>query len=53
MGEIVPNELKKRNDFVTKTEMRECCNFVGEILATDLKAFFDYYVINVQRCKFT
>jgi len=26
MGEIVPNDFKKRNDFVVRTEMRECCN---------------------------
>ena len=51
MGEIVPNGFKKRNDFVVKTEMRECCNFTSEIIGHDLKEMYSSFVVNVQRCK--
>jgi hypothetical protein len=30
MGEIVPVDFKKRNDFVLRSEFRECINTIGE-----------------------
>ncbi len=47
MGEIVPSDFKKRNDFVLRSEFRECCNTVGERIGHDLKDLFTYFVVNV------
>ena len=47
MGEIVPNDFKKRNDFVTRAELRDCCSFIGVRIGHDLKDLFTYYVVNV------
>jgi len=51
MGEIVPADFKKRNDFVLRAEMRECCSGVGEKIGQDLKDLFTYFTVNVYRCK--
>ena len=51
MGEIVPADFKKRNDFVLRSEFRECVNSVGEKISFDLKDLYTYFVVNVQRCK--
>ena len=47
MGEIVPNGYKKRNDFVLRAEMRECCSITGEKIGQDLKDLFTYFVVSV------
>lgn len=47
MGEIVPADLKKRNDFVLRSEFRDCCSLIGEKLGHDISDLFTYYVVFV------
>lgn len=47
MGDHVPKEFKKRNDFVTPSEMQEACNEIGGRYGFDLKNFNLYYSAKV------
>ena len=51
MGEHVPIDFKKRNDFVLRLEMREICTGVGDLLSQDLKDLLRYYSVNIAKCK--
>lgn len=49
MGEHVPIDFKKRNDFVLRLEMRELCTGVGDLLGQDLKDLLRYYSVNIAK----
>jgi hypothetical protein len=43
MAELVPKEMKKRNDFVLGVEMQETTELIGKKVGLDLSEFFNYY----------
>jgi hypothetical protein len=43
MGESVPDDYKKRNDFVMENEMEEASTKIGDRYGIDLSSFYEYY----------
>lgn len=51
MGDSVPEDYKKRNDFVKKTEMEEACTQIGARYGIDLSDFYQNYSLKATNCK--
>ena len=51
MGERVPDEYKKRNDFLLENEMEIATNTIANRFGINLQPFYAFYRKDIRDCK--